>query len=70
MLANFTPRRFGHHLGYCVSPRGVVRCLFMRIRSIRRSIRFGENKAGRVVGLLKDVESGNPQFVSARLSIG
>ena len=42
----------------------------MCIRSLRRSIRFGENKAGSVVGLLKNVESGYSRFVSARLSIG
>ena len=71
MLANFTPRsRFRHHFGHGISPRGVVRCPFVRLRSFRRSVRLGENKAGRVVGLLKDIESGDTRFVSTRLSIG
>ena len=43
---------------------------FVRLRRFRRPIRLRENKAGWVVGLLKDVESGNSRFVSARLSIG
>ena len=42
---------------------------FVRLRSFRRPVRLRENKAGWVVGLLKDVESGNSRFVSARPSI-
>ena len=42
---------------------------FVRLGSVRSSICLREDKAGRILGLLKDVESGNARFAAACLSI-
>ena len=47
-----------------------MRCPFVCLRGVLGSVSFRENKAGRIVSLLKDVESSDSGLFSTGLSIG
>ena len=57
--------RLGHHIGHGIAPLFIMCRLLVSGRVVRRSVDLDQNKAGGVVLLLDDVESGDARLLNA-----
>ena len=60
-----TGARFGHHAGYCVPPRGVVRGRLVRSGCFNAPVNLNEQEPGGIVLLLQQIKGGDAGFLEA-----